>query len=304
MAIPKPESKYPSKSIWNLGGLTPGALANHVAGEIRANNILGRASELAFDFLFALFPLILFMFNLFGLFTSRSSELLNDFLSFFGNFLPLAAYQLLRETTIELATNSTGGMLTIEIVTALWFASGGVNSMISALNMANQIREARSWVRVRMIALGLTLAIAILLLAALLFVLVSGHAVDWLGGKLQLRPVVVFLWKAFQLPAAVFFILVSNSLIFYFGPDLRERRWRWFSPGAAFGAFLWLAASLGFRIYLHFYDSYTLSYGSLGGIMILLAWLYVTGLAFLIGGEINAVIDREIAKASDQPDRM
>jgi len=281
-------------SIWKLGGLTPRHLARKVVSEIRVNNFLGRASELAFDFLFALFPLILFMLALFGLFASRSLELQDDFLSYFADFLPPLAFQLLKKTTVELAADASDGMLTFGIVTSLWFASSGVNSMISALNVAYHIREARSWLKVRMVSLGLTLSISILLLAASIVGLVSSHFVDWLGTKLHLQPFVVGVWKTLQWPTAIFFVLVSYSLIYFFGPDLKERQWHWITPGSVFGAFVWLVASVGFRIYLRIFNSYSLSYGSLGAVMILLAWLYATGLAFLIGGEINAEIDRAI----------
>ena len=165
-------------SIWKLGGLTPRHLARKVVSEIRVNNFLGRASELACDFLFALFPLILFMLALFGLFASRSLELQDDFLSYFADFLPPLAFQLLKKTTVELAADASDGMLTFGIVTSLWFASSGVNSMISALNVAYHIRDARSWLKVRMVSLGLTLSISILLFAASIVGLVSSHFVD------------------------------------------------------------------------------------------------------------------------------
>src|ERR1700719_1629194 len=110
MTSPRPATGKRIMSIWKLGGLTPWLLARKVAGEIRANNSLGRASELAFDFLFALFPLILFMLTLFGLFASRSVELQEDFLSYFADFLPPIAFQLLRNTTAELAMDATGGL--------------------------------------------------------------------------------------------------------------------------------------------------------------------------------------------------
>jgi membrane protein len=104
---------------------------------------------------------------------------------------------------------------------------------------------------------------------------------------------VVLIWKGIQWPAAILFVSISCSLIYYFGPNLKERRrWHWFTPGSAFGGFVWLVASFGFRIYLLFFDSYSISYGSLGAVMILLVWLYVTGLACLIGAEINAEIER------------
>ncbi len=300
MAISAPSTAKRFKSAWKLGGLTPRQLARNVLGEISANNLLGRSSELAFEFLFALLPLLLFMLTLFGLFASRSVELQNDLLSYFADFLPRAAFQLLTATVTELAANASSGKLTFGIVVALWFASGGVTSMISALNTAYHVRESRSWFTVRAIALGLTLLIAILLLSALFFVLVSTHFLDWLGAELHLGPLVVLILKTVQWPAAILFVVASYSLIYYFGPNLQERRWRWISPGSAFGAFLWLLASVGFRVYLHFFNTYSASYGSLGAVMILLVWLYVTGLAFLIGGEINAEIERAAMRASSQ----
>jgi membrane protein len=109
--------------------------------------------------------------------------------------------------------------------------------MISALNLAYRVREARSWVKVR--------AIAILLLAALFLVLVSGHAVNWLGAELRLTLEVVALWKALQWPLAILLFFLSYALVYYFGPDLEHRRWHWITPGSMVGLFLWLAATVG-----------------------------------------------------------
>ena len=301
MTNPEPITAKQFKSLWKLGGLTLWQLARNVFDDISANNFLGRASELAFDFLFALFPLILLMVTLFGLFSSRSIELQSHLLFFFAAFLPPAAFQMLRASATELAANPRGGKMTFDIVCALWFASGGVNSMISALNVAYRVREARSWFKVRTLALGLMLLISILLLAALFFVLESSHLVEWLATEFRFRPMVVLLWTVIRWPAAIVFVTMSYSVIYYCGPDLKERRWHWITPGSAIGASLWLLASVGFRIYLIFFNSYSALYGSIGALMILLVWLYVTGLAFLIGGEINAEIERAATREHLEP---
>jgi membrane protein len=293
MTNPEPRNAKQFKTLWKLGGLTPWQLGRDVFEEIITNSLFGRAAELAFYFLFALFPMILLMVTLFGLFASQSIELQNDLFSYFADFLPPAAFQLLRTVATELVANASSGKLTFGIVSALWCVSGGVSSMISALNLAYRVRETRSWFKVRAIALGLSLLISILLLAALFFVLVGSDFVDWLGAKLRLHPVVVLVWKSIQWPAAILFVTMSCSLIYYCGPDLKERlRRHWLTPGSAFGAFVWLVASFGFRVYLHFFNNYSASYGSLGAVMILLVWLYVAGLAYLIGAEINAEIER------------
>ena len=103
-------------------------------------------------------------------------------------------------------------------------------------------------------------------------------------------------WKGLALLAALFFIVFSFSLIYYYGPDLEEQHWYWITPGSLIGVALWLAASFGLRIYLHFFNSYSKTYGSLGAVIILLLWFYLTGFAFLVGGEVNAVIENAAAE--------
>jgi membrane protein len=280
-------------TLWKLGGLTLAQLGRTVFAQIIANNVFGRAAELAFYFLFALFPLILLMMTLFGLFASHSVELQNDLLSYFADFVPPTAFELLRTVVTELTAHASHGKLTFGLVSALWCVSGCISSMISFLNLAHHVREGRPWFKVCAIALGLSLLISILLFTALFMVLAGSHFVGWLGTGLRLHPVVILVWKGIQWPAAIIFVSLSCSLIYYFGPNLKERRrWHWFTPGSAFGGFVWLAASFGFRFYLHYFNNYSVSYGSIGAVMILLVWLYVIGLACLIGAEINAEIER------------
>src|SRR6266571_5591503 len=280
------------ESIWKLGGLTFWQLARKVVHGIQEDDLFGRASELTYNFLLALFPMLLFMLTLFGLFASRSNELQSSLLSYFADFLPSSAFQLLKAITIEMAANATSGKLTFSIVLTLWFASGGMSSMISTLDAIYHVRESRGWFRGRVIALGLTIAISTLLLTSLFIVLLGGHFTDWIATKLHLTSIIVIAWKGLQWIAVVLFLTLSFSLIYYFGPSLEHRRWHWITPGSIFGEFLWLAASAGLRVYLHFFNTYTATYGSLGAMVILLVWLYVTGLSFLIGGEINAQIER------------
>lgn len=232
------------------------------------------------------------MTTVFGLFASHRIELENHLLSYFADFLPPTAFQLLETVASDLSTNASGGKLTLGVVFALWSVSGGISSIISALNSINHVRESRSWFKVRAIALGLTVLITILLLAALFLVLVSSDFAGSLGTRLGLQPIVVLVWRVIQWPASLFFVSMSALLIYRFGPDLKGRHWHWMTPGTAFGVLVWLAASLGFRMYLHFSNHYSATYGSLGGVMILLLWLYISGLAYLLGGAINAEIER------------
>jgi len=287
-----------SESLWNLGGLTLLQLGRSVFDEIIANNVLGYAAELAFYFVFALFPLILIVVTSFGLFAADRIELQNDLLSYFADLLPPIAFQLLQTVVGELAAHASSGKLTFGIVSALWAVSGGINSMISSLNLAHHVRETRSWFKVRAITVGLSLLISVLVFSALFMVLIGSRFVAWLGAALGLHPIIVLAWKAIQWLGVVFVVLISCALIYHFGPNLKQRRrWHWVSPGGAFGIFVWLSTSYGFRMYLRFFNHYSVTYGSLGAVMILMLWLYVFGLAYLIGGEINAVIERTRRRA-------
>jgi membrane protein len=291
--MPRSSSPTPRKSspLFNLAGLTFWQLARGLARRILADDLLGRSSQLSFDFLLAIFPLMLFMLTLFGLFASHQAGLQDSMMRYLAHFLPRSAFRLLRDVTRELVENADSGKLGVSILVALWFSSSGVSATISALNTAYRARDRRSWLKVRAVAIALTLSISLLVLFSMGVVLLGDHFAHWAGAVLRLEPVVVDLWALLEWPLAVVFVATSFSMIYYYGPDLEHRHWRWISPGSVFGALVWFAVSLGFRFYLHFFNTYSAIYGSLGALMILLFWLYASSLAFLIGGEMNAEIE-------------
>jgi membrane protein len=283
-------------SIWKLGDLSLRQLGRRVWDEINDNNLLGRASELAYNFLLAIFPMLLFLLALFGLFAERGAELRNHLLFYLSRMLPPSAFDLLDRTINEVTKSSSGSKLTFGITLTLWAASGAVNSMISALNRAYHVQDSRPWWKVRFRAVAITAAISGLVVAALAIVLFGAPLADFAGARLHLHTFSVIAWKVLQWPAAVVFIMLAFSVIYYFGPDVKEKHWYWISPGSAFGVLVWLATSFGFRAYLHFFNTYSKTYGSLGAAIILMIWLYVTAFAFLVGGEINAAIEQAAAE--------
>lgn len=282
-------------SLWSLGGLTLRQLSQKIYQAIFDDYLLDRASALAFNSLLALFPLLLFLVALFGAFASRGTALRTNLLSYLSQVLPPAAYQVVDHTLIEVMRNSGGGKLTFGIVLTLWFASGGMASIISGLNGAYEVRDRRSWFKVRAIALALTIAISALIVIALVAVLAGTGVSDWAGSRYGLGEATLIAWRVVEVIVAIAFVALSFSLIYYFGPDLEEQHWYWITPGSMAGVLLWIAATFGFRAYLHFFNTYTRTYGSLGAAIILLIWLYITGFAFLIGAEINAQIEHAAA---------
>jgi len=284
------------KSVWGLGGLSVQQLARRVWEGTNDDNLFGLASELAYSYLLAIFPLLLFLLSLFGLFAARGTLLQGNLLFYLQQFLPPAGYQVVIKTIEEVSRNTGTGKITFGILLALFTASGGMSAMISGLNGAYTVRDTRSWINVKAISLALTVTLAVLILMAMILVLVGGWLATNVGAFLHLGYIAVVGWKIVQWLAALSFITLSFSLIYYYGPNVKEQHWYWITPGSVTGVLLWLAASFAFRAYLHFFNSYSKTYGSLGAVMILLVWFYVTGFAFLVGGEINAKIEHAAAE--------
>ena len=143
------------------------------------------------------------------------------------------------------------------------------------------------------------MALSILIIGALVLVVAGGRIADWLALNYGLGTVFPLTWKIIQWPFVLACMILAFALIYYFAPDLREQSWQWLTPGAAIGVALWLLVSLAFRVYLHFFDSYSATYGSLGAVIVLMLWLYFTGAAVLIGGEINSEIEHAAAQQGE-----
>src|SRR5581483_10950884 len=271
-------------------------LAKRVYEGIEQNDLTNRAYELAYNFLLAVFPMLLFLVALFGVFAKEGSALQQNLFMYAQQALPPAAFALVSKTLEEVTKNTGGGKLTVGLVLALYSASGGMLQLMTNLNNAYAVREGRSWIKRHLIAIALTAGISVLVIAALFLVLGGGQVADWAGAKLGLGVIATVGWKVLEYVFALVFIVFSFAIIYYFAPDLKERHWYWITPGSVIGVLLWIGITALFRVYLHFFNSYSKTYGSLGAVIILLFWFYVTGLAFLVGGEINATIEYAAAE--------
>ena len=288
-------TKEQIESILKLGGLTPRQLGRRVWTEIGQDDLVSRASDLAYNFLLGAFPMLLFLVSLFGVFASQSKHLQDSLFFYLSQVLPPAAFTLVEKTVREIIRNSGTGKLVFGLAFAIWAGSGGMSSLMSGLNIAYGVRDSRSWIKIRLRAIALTIAISILITVALLVVLYGGAIAEFVGAKLDLADVAVLTWKVAEWVVALAFVVLAFALIYYYAPDLKEQHWYWITPGSLAGVVLWVAMSFAFRIYLHFFNSYSKTYGSLGAVIILLFWFYVTGFSFLIGGEINSEIEHAAA---------
>jgi len=282
-------------SIWALGGLEWRELARRVWGGIDQTDLINRGYELAYNFLLAVFPMLFFLVALFGIFASGGSRLRDDMFFYLEQALPPSAYGLLLGTLNEVTQHATG-KLTFGLLFALYAGSGGMTQLMSTLNAAYEVHEGRSWLKVRVISVGLTIAMSVLVTLALLFVFVGRKLFVLLGREVGLPSVFSIAGGVLQWTLALAFVVIAFAVIYYYAPDVKEQHWYWITPGSILGVLLWAAASAALRAYLHFFNSYTMTYGSLGAVMILMLWFYVTGLAFLIGGQVNSTIEHAAAE--------
>ncbi|MGI9101323.1 MAG: YihY/virulence factor BrkB family protein [Terriglobales bacterium] len=275
------------QSPWKLGGLRFKDLALKTWQGINDDDVLGRAGQLAYFFFFAVFPMAMFLTAMLGIVAGPGSPLANSLADYITRAMPSSASDVVHQTMHSTMSSSGGGKLTFGIVVALLSASSGMLAMMAVLNAVFGVKEGRSFLKQRGIALGLTIGTGILICVAIGLIVVGGKVADVVAGG-----ALASAWKIAQYPIAIFFLLLSYSVIYYYAPNVEHPEWHWVTPGAVVGVILWAIASAGLRVYLHFFNSYSATYGALGGVMILLLWFYVTGVAFLIGGEINAVIER------------
>src|SRR5215210_3305404 len=279
-----------------LGGLSWVELGKRVYAEVMDDDVLGCSAQLSYYFLLALFPALLFLTSLLGYLAGEDSQLRQGLFNSLAAVLPGDASQLIAKTVTDVTQSSGGGKLSFGILAPLWAASNGMGAISESLNAAYDLKESRPWWKVRLTAIGLTLALTLLIVSALVLVLYGHDIADAVSFKLGLGSAFATAWKVLQWPLVLIFVLLAFALIYYFGPDAHRQDWKWVTPGAVVGVVLWLLVSFAFKTYLSFFNSYSATYGSLGAVIILMLWFYFTGTAILVGGEINSEIENEMAK--------
>ncbi|HSS20638.1 MAG TPA: YihY/virulence factor BrkB family protein [Pyrinomonadaceae bacterium] len=273
------------------------SFAGSLRTRLQDHDILGRAAQLSYYFLLALFPLLLFLVTLLGYFAEAGSELRQKLLSYLATVMPSAAVTLVHTTLDEISKARGGGKLSLGILAALWAASNGMGAISDTLNVAYGVKETRPWWRVRLTCILLTIAVSIFIVTVLAVVFFGGNLGDKAAAYFGMSSVFAFVWKILQPVFALLFMLLTFDLIYYFAPNDRRPKRRWFTAGAATAVVLWFLISFAFRLYLHFFNSYSVTYGSLGALIVLMLWFYFTGIAILIGGEVNSELELRVRQS-------
>ncbi len=280
------------RSLWHLGGLSWPKLAIRAYRQAMRDQLLGRAAELSYFFLFSVFPLLLFLTTLLGYVARGNDELRRELFSWLATVSPSTAItQLLQDTVDSISDARGGGKLSVGLIAAVWVASNGMLAIGRTLNTACGLRETRPfWLR-RLHSVALVGVFAFFVVAALALVFFGEWIAEWIAGALGLGGGFAWIWSVTQWGVVIVFVVLAFDMVYNYAPNLARRHHVWITPGASIGVGLWLAVSFGLRLYLTEFPRYEGKvYGSLGAIILMLLWFYLTAASILVGGEINSEI--------------
>jgi membrane protein len=278
--------------IPGLRGLSIKEFGKKLWEKSNKDDVLGNAAQLAYYFLLALFPLLIFLASLLGYLPIPN--LFERIINSLDQVMPPEALKLISDNLKDIVSSERGGLLSFGILGAVWATSAGVSAIINQLNNVYDVEEGRPFWRVKLTALGLTVSLAVLILLASTLIFFGDFIGNWMIDKFGLSMVITVLWKIGKWLLSLAALFIALELIYYFGPDV-EQEWKWITPGSVIAVIIWLLASFGLSFYVSNFGNYNATYGSLGAVIILMLWFYISGLIILLGGDINAVIEHESA---------
>jgi membrane protein len=254
------------------------------------DDIFSRAAQVAFYFSFSIFPALFCLVALFGMILDSTAEYQKELFEYLRGIMPKTAFELVKNTILETAQFSTTGKLTFGFLVAIWSASAAIDSLRVALNYVYSLRESRYYWTTKALSLVLTIAIAILFFVALAIIFYGSNLITYTFDYFSI--LIESYWILFSLKLLIAFLVIKLlfAIIYNLLPSHQKFRWDWTTTGANVGIVLWLILSFGFRFYLQYFDTYARTYGSLGAMIVLMLWLYLTALVILIGGAINAIL--------------
>ena len=265
--------------------------------EYENDAVADSAAALSYYFVFALFPFLFFLATLtaFVPYIRRSVDLI---LARGHAILPEQAIGLVETHLRGLVDNPRPRLLTLGLLATLYSASRGVDALRKTLNLAYDVKESRKWWRTELVAFGMTIGGAALVLVAIAALTAGGRAGFWLADRIGVEHQYVFVWSWLRWPVTALVIMLCAALAYYVLPDVKQK-FKFITPGSVLGTLVWLLGTWGFSVYAAHFGSYNVTYGSIGGVIVLLTWFYISGFIFLMGGEINAIIEHVSPEGKD-----
>lgn len=286
-------------ALLDLQGVGVFELLKRTVKEFSKNDMTTYASALAYRAIFSLFPFLLFLIAMLGMLD------LQEFFTWLREqvsmMLPPDALNLVNPV-IDQMQHQKSGLLSVGILVALWSASIGVRSLMNAMNKAYGVEEGRPAWKLMLLSVLYTIGLAVILLMMAGLMIVGPQVIEWLASHVGLKDIVVILWTWLRLPVVVFLMMLVVAVLYYVTPDV-EQKFRFITPGSVLAVIVWIAASVGFGIYVNNFGNYDATYGSIGAVIVLLLYFYISAAVLLFGAEMNAVIEHASQEGKDAGDK-
>ena len=286
-------------ALLNLQGIGVFELLKRTVKEFSKDDMTTYASALAYRAIFSLFPFLLFLIAMLGMLD------LQEFFTWLREqmslMLPPDALELVNPV-IDQMQHQKSGLLSVGILVALWSASIGVRSLMNAMNKAYGVEEGRPAWKLMLLAVLYTIGLAVILLMLAGLMIIGPQVIEWLASQVGLKDIVVILWTWLRLPLVVFLMMLVVAVLYYVTPDV-EQDFRFITPGSVLAVIVWIAASIGFGIYVNNFGNYDATYGSIGAVIVLLLYFYISAAVLLFGAEMNAVIEHASSEGKDEGDK-
>jgi membrane protein len=258
--------------------------------EMAYDDCMGMAAQIAFYTMLGLFPFLIFLLSIVS--TFPIGEALQPLLlEALADQMPAEAANYVAEVVLNLLPNTNQGLLSVGLLTSLWSASMAIGALITTINRAYNVRPRRNMLQQKLLSILLTLALSGLWLMSMTIILVGPRITQHIFEFMGIASETNTFWTSVRLPMAFVLNLLALSILYYIAPEAKQK-FRWILPGALTSAVLWMAASSAFRIFLRNFGAYNKTYGSLAALVILMMWLWISGLVFLLGAEINSLMKR------------
>jgi membrane protein len=262
--------------------------AEDLYSEISKDNVFNGAAALAYYWMLALFPATIFLLTLLPYLPIPDLD--KAILDLMHQAMPRETANLVEETVDTVINQKHGGLFSFGIIFTIWTASTGIYAIMQQLNITYNVEEGRSFPKARGIALLLTFIVLILIISAFGLVVFGGIIQDWLASVFGSSDLLLSFFSMLRWIIIICFLLLGFAVLFYFGPNV-EQRFKFITPGSLLGVVVFVFATLGFRYYVANFGNYNATYGSIGAVIVLMLWLYITGLVFLVGSEVNVVLE-------------
>lgn len=273
--------------------LRPGGFLRQLFHAVMDQRALDSAAQVSFYLLFSLFPFLFFVVTLTAYLPLQAP--VDDLLQKASLLMPPQAMALITDQLHALVQTQKPKLLTLGLATAIYSASRGVDAFRGALNLAYDVPEHRSFFRTQFLAIGMTLLGAVLSLVAFAAMLLGGRLGGLLADKLHVGQIWAWLWSWLRFPISALIVMFLVAAAYYVLPDVKQK-FRFITPGSVIGTVVWIAATWGFTFYSDHFGHYDVTYGALGGVVLLMMWFYISSLVFIVGGQINALVEHASAE--------